>query len=66
MFDIKNYFIKLIVKLGFRKKNTVGISVQDSTNIKIENSKIKGYQRGIEAKNVSNLNAQNINIDSKN
>ena len=68
MLDIKNYFLKIMIKIGFKKvpekrPGNVGISMSDSTNIKMDKINISGFDKGIDAKNVDGIDMTNVKIN---
>ena len=63
MLDIKNYLIKIMVKVGLRKSpENAGIRINNSHNITISKGKVSGYDRGIDADKVTSLHVIDTEI----
>lgn len=53
---------KLLIKIGLRKRPTVGISMKNCGNVSFRKVRSIGYDKGIEAENVQNWSNEDVEI----
>ncbi len=59
---IVNFILNIPIKIGLKKRK-VGIRIKNSSNIKITESRISGYRKGVDVNKVTNLDVTNTNIN---